>query len=159
MKKILAVTFFLSLSFFIATALFWHSGFWFLRPEYPTAYFLLGIGIILFMPGLIGCSVLLYRYSPKLFILWPAISIIVLFILFPPWTRTYRLPSSNIKAMEPIGYGFLLHPPEANRHSGVSIDFPRLGLQCGIVVLVAGALYYTLTTTQKTKKPTDTEII
>lgn len=159
MKKILAATFFLSLSFFIATAFFWHSSFWFLKPEYPAAYFLLGIGIILFISGLIGCSSLLYKCFPKLLILWLAISIIVLFFLFPPWARTYRLPSSNIKAIMPIGYRFLLHPPEANRESGVSVDFQRLGLQCGIVVLLTGGLYFTLSTIQKAKKPTGVENI
>ncbi len=157
MKKILAAIFILSLSSFVATIFYWGSDWYYLRPGYPAAYFFLGIGIVLFVSGSFGCWSLLCRYLPKLFVLWPAISVIILFVLFPPWTKTYRLPSSNIKATMPIGYSFLLSPPEADRASGVSIDLPRLGLQCGIVFLVTGALYYTLSTIQKTKKSIDTE--
>lgn len=110
--------------------------------------------------SILGILRMLYRLRKSLqtFFVCLGVWVISLICLFPPWVRTYRIPNSNIKATMPMGCNFLSYPPEVDRLSGVSIDFARIGLECGIVFLITGALYYALSIIQKTKKLTDTEI-
>ena len=106
--------------------------------------------------SIFGILRMLYRLRNSLqtFFVCLSVWIIVLMCLFPPWQNIYKIPHSNIKGFAILGYGFIAAPPP----NADTIDFPRLGLQCGIVFLITGALFYILSTTQKIKKPTDMEI-
>lgn len=77
----------------------------------------------------------------KKLIVWLGILIIVGMCLFPPWviTTTHSFQGGLVKVTKPLlRYGFLLYPPELETTSpySLSIDFQRLGLQCGIVILI-----------------------
>ena len=79
------------------------------------------------------------RCSARNIILWLGIIVLVLMCIFPPWNRVRCLPSSNIKALVPVGYYPLMCPPEG----GVEIAFSRLFLQLFVVSVITGGLIYT----------------
>ena len=87
--------------------------------------------------------------------MWLGISCIVLMGLFPPWTIQFS--TSEIFQ----GYSFFTSSPKlttdgdkntdskvkaalARKGGGVFIDYKRLVLQCGLVIIVAGGLIVTL---------------
>ena len=65
-------------------------------------------------------------------VIWVAVSVIVLMCLFPPWIWASRSGGSG-------HYGLIFNPPD--RHE--FIDYDRLWLQIGVVVLVGAAVMVT----------------
>lgn len=65
-------------------------------------------------------------------VIWAAVIVIVLMCVFPPWVWKGTAGVSG-------HYGPITHRPENHR----SIDYDRLGLQVGLVVLVAAAAMVT----------------
>jgi len=66
---------------------------------------------------------------------------IVACCLFPPWVSIKALPSSNIKATYPEGYGPLWSPPSPDGPSyrtrvAVSVDAQRLSIQIGLLAFI-----------------------
>jgi hypothetical protein len=92
--------------------------------------------------------------------LWPTIALLIVMALVPPWTRTtdFAVGSVHERSERSAGYAVLFAPPEPSpspskvhrpKHlalagEGVVIDFPRLLIQCVIVVLIGGGLIVTL---------------
>jgi len=154
------------------TRYYWHV------PAMPTI--LMWASLILGIPSALCLAFYVLRFvigSPVasankvtfLMMLWAGIIVIVLMCLFPPWVRVIRLPSSNIKGTIAVGYAPLWQPPEPGLYytpleklagipawskvGPVSIDFPRLLLQCFIIILVAGGLLYSLKSTRNHGRP------
>ena len=68
-----------------------------------------------------------------------ALIVMILMGIFPPWKGS--LKTDKFQYEKPIGYGFIFHPPSADAPSK-SIDFSRLFLQWGVVILVAGLFIF-----------------
>ena len=76
-------------------------------------------------------------------IIWCAVAVIIVMILFPPWKYTYNRPH-QFKAEKPGPYAFLLDPPDSrSRLWSVKVDFVRLGLQIAIIVLILSVFLVT----------------
>ena len=81
--------------------------------------------------------------------------LIVASCLFPPWRRIYKEPDSNIKKTEPVGYSFLVEPPEVSVRvyergryrdyrnvKADTIDFSRLGIQIGLLLFLGCCIVF-----------------
>ncbi len=62
----------------------------------------------------------------QIIVLIIGISVIVLMGIYPPWIHRHR---GTVE-----GYAFITNPPKTYS----TIDLKRLGVQCGLVALVAG---------------------
>jgi hypothetical protein len=67
---------------------------------------------------------------------------LILLGVFPPWTEV--LTTNGDHTGEPMGYAFLLLPPEPKnkQHGSVRIDFEELVLQWSVVAASAVALIF-----------------
>jgi len=74
--------------------------------------------------------------------------IIVAMCFFPPWKAEGE--SMYGEYVQPAGYHCFLFPPEYD-YSYVTIDTTRLMLQCVIVALLAGGLYWTVRKSKKNR--------
>ena len=72
--------------------------------------------------------------------LWAGLIILALMLLIPPWQYTFHMSGSR-PVERSAGYYPVFAPPpplkEGPRY-GVRIDFARLVLQCGVVVVILG---------------------
>ena len=70
-----------------------------------------------------------------------AVVIIILMGVFPPWVEKFKMKDFQLE--RPLGYAFIFSPPETTNNAyGLSIDFSRLFLQWGIVILVASLFIF-----------------
>jgi len=77
----------------------------------------------------------------QLVVLWCAIALIAAMCLYVPWIQP-----DSVKMMRNVdwgtdadcGYGLIFH-----LNGGQRIDAARLGIQCGLVTLIAAALIFT----------------
>jgi len=114
------------------------------------------LGILHFVPKNFGLglgmkSMLIWRGpTMKSMLIWLGIAAIVAMGIYAPWKMTFTVSQSggSVKTVKPLGYGPLWHPPPAQpgekelTYWGRSIDFGRLGLQWGLViVIIAGGIY------------------
>ena len=74
--------------------------------------------------------------------------VIVLMCFYPPWKAEGE--SMYGEYVQPAGYHCFLFPPEYD-YSYVTIDTTRLMLQCVIVALLAGGLYWTVRKSKKNR--------
>lgn len=66
-----------------------------------------------------------------------ALVVIIMMGVFPPWVEKFSVRDFQLE--RPIGYGFISSPPETtNNKYSLSIDFSRLFLQWGVVILMIG---------------------
>jgi hypothetical protein len=66
-----------------------------------------------------------------------ALILIILMGVFPPWKQSFK--TDQWQHEKPTGYGFIFHPPNPTESAySLSLDFSRLFLQWGVVILVAG---------------------
>jgi len=88
---------------------------------------------------------------PSNLVLLVGILVLVVCLLFPPWTNTMQ--STGISQVQrPAGYAPLWLPPEpywerfgkGHPHTGIVLAWPRLILQMGVVVLTTACLWWAL---------------
>jgi hypothetical protein len=91
--------------------------------------------------------------------LWVGMALIIAMAMFPPWTKGYTdenpwLDSGGhfppVRIRLDAGYRPIFTPPKDDP----CIDPGRLGLQCGVVILVTAGLIWTLGNPRKPKERT-----
>lgn len=92
----------------------------------------------------------------QMIVLWVAIGLLSLIGLVPPWVYTHspRGEGGTSQSQREAGYHPIFNPPApqnpldpagpATFVDGVRMDIPRIAIQCAVVVLVTGGLFWTL---------------
>jgi hypothetical protein len=88
-------------------------------------------------------------------VLWLAMIVIIFLGMFPPWKEIRIMNGDRME--EPLGYAFLLLPPEPknSQEGSVKIDFEQLVLQWSLVAASALALIFFTRSRVKTDTKTD----
>ena len=68
-----------------------------------------------------------------------ALVVLILMLLFPPWTDSFDAGNqyNHFTYSKPIGYAFIATPPSPSRNLGsIRVDLSRLAIQIVVIILI-----------------------